>query len=135
MKKSLVSLLVSFFVLFAVSVQAADFSGLKKKVAEARESLLVMIKITGKQGPDQQKRVKETADAVSEMLSVMKAPPGKEAQFKELVDTWSIFKKLREEEIVPLILSDKREEADKLAGGAQRERYKKVKQLCDELGK
>ena len=87
-----------------------------------------------KRGADQQKIVKETADAVSAKLTKMKAPAGKEAQLKELVETWNAFKKTREDELVPAILAGKEDEARKLAGGVQKERITKAQQLVGELG-
>jgi hypothetical protein len=64
----------------------------------------------------------------------MKAPAGKEAQFKELVETWAAFKKTRETELVPAVLAGKDDEAKKLATGVQKERYTKCQQLLGELG-
>jgi len=64
----------------------------------------------------------------------LKAPAGKEAQFKELVDTWSAFKKTREEELVPAILAGKDAEARKIAGGIQKDRYTKCQELLSALG-
>jgi hypothetical protein len=87
-----------------------------------------------KRGADQQKLVKSTADAVSAALAKVKAPAGKEAQLKELVETWSAFKKTREVELVPAILAGKDDEAKKLAGGIQKERITKCQQLVGELG-
>lgn len=133
MKRILGGLLIPFFIFFAVQAEAGQFSELKKKLAGARESLLVMIKVTGKQGPAQQKVVTDTADAVGEMLATLKAPAGKEAQFKELTSTWVTFRKVREEEIIPLVLADRRDEAGKASGGAQKERYRRMRELCDEL--
>lgn len=118
---------------FAGPSYAGEFGELKKKVTEARESLVTLLKNKDKRGADQQKLVKDTADAVSAALAKMKAPAGKDAQFKELVDNWSAFKKTREDELVPAILAGKQEEADKLATGIQRERLKKVLDSCDAL--
>ena len=119
--------------IFAGPSYAGEFGELKKKVTEARETLVTLLKNKDKRGADQQKLVKDTADAVSAALAKMKAPAGKDAQFKELVDAWSAFKKTRENELVPAILAGKQEEADKLATGIQRERLKKVLDSCDEL--
>jgi hypothetical protein len=86
-----------------------------------------------KRGPDHQKVVKDTADAVSAKLAKMKAPAGKEAQFKELVDNWNAFKNTREKELVPAILKGNDEEAKKIAGGIQKERYTKCQTITSEL--
>lgn len=135
MKKVLAGLVMVCFVFIAVSAQAGQFGDLKKRIGDARDSLVTMVKNKDKRGADQQKLVKDTADAVSAGLAGMKAPAGKEVQYKELVDTWNAFKKSREEEVVPLLLSGKQEEAEKLAGGVQKERFMKINALCDELGK
>lgn len=123
------------FIVTATASYAAGFGDLKTKIGEARDTLVVMVKNKDKRGADQQKLVKDSANAVSEMLGKMKAPAGKEAKFKELSDTWSAFKKSREEEIVPMLLAGKQEDAEKLAGGAQKERFGKLNALCDELAK
>ena len=133
--KNLCVVLVSFLVfpVLADSAYAGEFGDLKMKATEARESLVTMLKNKDKRGPDQQKLVKDTADAVSAALAKMKAPAGKEGRFKEMVDAWNAFKQTRENELVPAILAGKQEEADKIATGIQRERLKKVFDACDEL--
>jgi hypothetical protein len=113
---------------------ADDFTDLRGSLSAARESLVTMMVNKDKRGPEQQKLVKDTADAVSAKLAKMKAPAGKEAQFKELVETWNAFKKTRETELVPAILAGKDDEARKLAGGVQKERITKAQQLVGELG-
>jgi hypothetical protein len=135
MKKVLAGLMMLCFVFVVVSANAGHFDDLKKKLGDARESLVTMVKNKDKRGADQQKLVKDTADAVSAALAGMKAPAGKEAQFKELVDTWAAFKKTREDELVPALLAGKQEDAEKLAGGIQKDRFKRVNDLCDELDK
>lgn len=135
MKKVNAMALLVFIVTAALSAYAGEIAALKKKMIDARQSLYVLLDDVNRRGPDQQKRVKDTADAVSAMIAAMKAPVGKEAGFKELVTTWNAFKKTREEELVPLILSRKQKEAEKLATGIQNERFRKMMDLCDELEK
>ena len=118
----------------APAAHANEFADLRGSLSAARESLVTMMVNKDKRGADQQKLVKETADAVSGKLAKMKPPAGKEAQFKELVDTWNAFKKTREVELVPAILSGKDDEARKLAGGVQKDRITKAQQLVGELG-
>ncbi|KPF49870.1 hypothetical protein D621_13870 [beta proteobacterium AAP51] len=122
--------------LVSVSLPAAanEFTELRGQLSAARESLVTMLTNKDKRGPEQQKLVKDTADAVSARLDKMKAPAGKDAQFKELKDTWAAFKKTRETELVPAILAGRDEEARKLAGGIQRERITRCQQLVGELG-
>jgi hypothetical protein len=118
----------------ALPARANDFADLRTKLSAARESLITLLMNKDKRGPDQQKIVKDTADAVSAALAKLKAPAGKEAQFKELVDNWNAFKKTRESELVPDILAGKEEEARKIAGGIQKERITRCQQMVSELG-
>lgn len=115
-------------------VHANEFSDLRTELSAARESLVTMMTNKDKRGADQQKIVKTTADAVSAHLAKMKAPVGKEAQFKELNEAWNAFKKTRETELVPAILAGKEDEARKLLGGIQKERITKCQQLVSDLG-
>jgi hypothetical protein len=112
---------------------AGEFADLRTKLTAARESLIAMMVNKDKRGPDQQKLVKDTADAVSAQLATMKAPAGKEAQFKELVANWNAFKETREKELVPAILKGEDDKAKKIAGGIQKERYTKCQTLTSEL--
>ena len=135
MKKIVALLCFAFFALFAAPwAHAEDFKDLRAKMTVARETLVTMTTDKTKRGPEQQKLVKDTADAASALLGKLKAPAGKEAQFKELTDTWGAFKKTRETELVPLILAGKEDEALKLAGGIQKERINKCMSLLGELG-
>ena len=131
MKKLLSGIAIS---LFALAAQAGEFDDLRSEMTAARESLVTFVVNKEKRGADQQKIVKETADKVSAHLSKIKAPAGKEAQFKELTETWAAFKKTRETELVPAVLAGKDDEAKKLATGIQKERYTKCQQLLGELG-
>lgn len=134
-RRALVSLLAALAVLpFALPAQANEFSELRSQLSAARESLVTMLTNKDKRGADQQKLVKDTADAVSAKLARMKAPAGKEAQFKELNETWAAFKKTREADLVPAILAGRDDEARKLAGGIQRERITRCQELVSELG-
>lgn len=121
-------------VLAAPGAYAQDFKELRTKMTAARESLVTLATDKTKRGADQQKLVKDTADAASALLGKLKAPAGKEAQFKELTDTWVAFKTTRETELVPLILAGKDDEALKLAGGIQKERINKCMSLLTALG-
>jgi hypothetical protein len=114
--------------------QANGFEDLRTEMTAARESLVTLVVNKDKRGADQQKLVKETADKVSAHLAKMKAPAGKEAQFKELSDTWAAFKKTREIDLVPAVLAGKDDDAKKLVNGIQKERYTKCQQLLGDLG-
>ena len=114
--------------------QANEFEDLRTEMTAARESLVTLVVNKDKRGADQQKLVKETADKVSAHLAKMRAPAGKEAQFKELSDTWAAFKKTREIDLVPAVLAGKDDDAKKLVNGIQKERYTKCQQLLGDLG-
>ena len=114
--------------------QANEFEDLRTEMTAARESLVTLVVNKDKRGADQQKLVKETADKVSAHLAKMKAPAGKEAQFKELSETWAAFKKTRETELVPAVLAGKDDDAKKLVNGIQKERYTKCQQILGDLG-
>lgn len=133
MKKLLTVFVAIFLFVLAIQANAGEFDDLRTKMSAARESLVAMMIHQEQRGPSQQKLVKDTADAVSAQLAKMKAPAGKEAQFKELVETWSAFKKTRETELVPLILQGKDAEAKKIGGGIQKERITKCQTLINEL--
>jgi len=115
------------------SANAGEFGDLRNKLSAARESLVTMMLHKDQRGADQQKLVKDTADAVSAQLAKMKAPAGKEAQFKELVETWKAFKETREKELVPALLKGDDDAAKKIAGGIQKERITKCQSLTSEL--
>lgn len=134
--KKLVSLLFVALIGLTASQSAFanEFSDLRTKLSAARESLVTMLTNKDKRGADQQKIVKETADAVSAHLAKLKAPAGKEAQFKTLVENWNAFKKTREDDLVPAILAGKDDEARKIAGGIQKERITKCQEMVGELG-
>lgn len=127
--------IVTTVVLAAVAgnAMANDFDELKTKMTTAREALVVMMMKKDKRDAAQQKLVKDSANAVSAHLSKMKAPAGKEAQFKELVDTWGAFKKTRETELVPAILKGEEEKAQSIGGGIQKERITRCQALITEM--
>jgi 23S rRNA pseudoU1915 N3-methylase RlmH len=133
MKKLLA--IFTIFSFLSVSVYAGEFADLRKKIAETRDSAITMLKNKDKRGADYQKTAKDTAEATDNMIQKMKAPAGKEAKFKDLKDTWAAFKKTREQEVIPLTLQGKDEEARKIAESIQKERMKKLNALCDELEK
>lgn len=134
---SRLTVLVALFVFSMVSIAAAigEFADLENKLNSARDSLTTMIQNPKKRDAAQQKLVKDTADAVSAALAGIKITnPDKEHRFKLLVDTWSEFKKTREDVLVPLLLQNKDAEAVSIASGIQAERLGKMISLCEELG-
>jgi len=119
---------------FMMSANAGEFGTLRTEMSAARESLISLMLHADQRGSAEQKKVKDTADAVSAHLAKIKAPAGKEAQFKELVDTWKAFKETREKELVPAILKGDDSKAKQIAGGIQKERITKCQSLISELG-
>lgn len=132
MKYLIISIAVT---IFAQSSFAESVSDLKTAVVEARDSLVIMLKNKDKRDSTQQKLVKETADKVSSMLNKINISADKKDKFEEFKKTWNEFKKTREVELVPAILSGKQEDADKVATGIQKERYKKMNELLGEIEK
>lgn len=130
MKKIIVFFLLA---IFSISSWAGEFNELKGKMSAARASLMVLMSDKDKRDATQQQKVKQTADAVSSAIEKMKAPAGKEAQFKELSETWAAFKETREKELVPAILAGKDDEAKAIANGVQKERYVRCQKLIDLL--
>jgi hypothetical protein len=132
LRKLCVGALAASFLSLTQVAYAGD-AALKTALSEARSTLVDMLKDPAKRTPEQQAAVKKSADAVSEMMAAMKPPAGKEAAFKELSDLWVAFKKTREEELVPLIIAGKQEEADKIGLGIQKERYEKMVAIVDAM--
>lgn len=133
MKKLFATSVVVLWAVISFQVQAGEFGELRAQASTARSSLITFMLHADQRGAAQQKLVKDTADTVSATLSRLKAPAGKEAQFNELKEVWAAFKKTRETELVPLLLKGKDEEAKKIGGGIQKERYLKISDLINEL--
>lgn len=133
-RRSFIAVTALCSLLVALPAHANEFAELRSQLSAARESLVTLMVNKDKRGPDQQKLVKDTANAVSAKLAKLKPPAGKEAEFKELVQTWEAFKTTREVDLVPAILAGKDDEARKIAGGIQKERITKAQQLVGQLG-
>jgi len=119
----------------ALPLAAGEFAVLKSETEVARKELVTMVLYPGKRGPEQQKVVKDTANAVSAHLAKLKAPAGRGPQFKELKETWEAFKHTRETELVPAILAGEKEKAEKIAAGIQKVRLERCYALMLELDK
>jgi hypothetical protein len=126
MKSSSVLLVPSLVLVATVPARAGEFAVLKEEIAAARKALVTMVLYPEKRGPEQQKLVKVSADAVSAHLAKMKAPAGKTPDFKELKETWEAFKQTREKELVPAILAGDKVKYDKLGAGIQKERLDRM---------
>jgi hypothetical protein len=119
----------------AIPASAGEFTVLKDEIVTARKALTDMILNLGKRGPEQQKLVKDSADAVSSHFAKLKAPAGKATEFKELKETWEAFKKTREVELVPAILANDRVKYEKIGAGIQKERLDRIYALIAGLEK
>jgi hypothetical protein len=119
----------------ALPLAAGEFAVLKSETEVARKELVTMVLYREKRTPEQQKLVKDTANAVSAHLAKLKAPAGRGPQFKELKETWEAFKHTRETELVPAILAGEKEKAEKIAAGIQKVRLERCYALMLELDK
>lgn len=127
-------LLVSILVLAAaLPASAGEFTTLKDEIVTARQALVTMVLYRDKRGPEQQRSVKATADAVSVHLAKLKAPEGKANEFKELRSTWDAFKQTREKELVPAILGNEREKYELIGAGIQKQRLDRMYALLATL--
>lgn len=133
MKKFLLALMFTLVSGLMSAAHAGEYDDLRVKLTAARESLITMLLHKDKRGADHQKVVKDTADAVSAQLARMKAPAGKEAQFRELTENWNAFKHTRETELVPAILAGDEAKAKKIAGGIQKDRYTRCQEIVSLL--
>lgn len=124
------SFLVVFCVFISSQVMGSTAEDCKPKVDKARSTLLELM--GGKVSEEQQKAVKDSANVAHTCIMEIKAP-GHEAKVAELQKVWSEFKATRENELVPLILAGKKEEAKKIGGGIQSERIGKVKSIIQQL--
>ena len=121
--------------LLAMPRHTENFGDLKEKAILARRALIVMLKDKNKRGDYWQNMARESTVTVSDLLGRINEPQGMAKEFKELSDTWAAFVKTREEELIPLLLAGKEEEAEKIAKGVQAGRMKKVLILCDALNR
>ena len=133
MNRVLRLLVATLIAIVALPASAGEFASLKDEIVTARQALVSMVLYRDKRGPEQQKSVKATADAVSTHLAKLKAPNGKAAEFKELKSTWEAFKLTREKELVPAILAGEREKFEALGAGVQKQRLDRMYALLATL--
>ena len=131
MKKLLIVSVVSMFA-FVNTAFSSSSAEVKTALFAARETLFTMLKNADKRGPEQQKQVKETADKVTKLINELTVT-GKDAQISEMKKIWADFTKVRDEKVVPYILSGKMQEAESLANGEQKTKFMNVLKLCDEI--
>jgi len=123
---------VSSMFLAASVASAATVSECKGKVNAARQSLVEMM--GGKKDDAQQKKVKDSAEAVNPCLAALKAPAGKDAALADLKKVWGEFLATRVNELVPAILAGQTDKAKTIATGVQKERMDKMNALMAQLG-
>ena len=119
-----IALCLSFALAFPVA--AATSADVKAALGPVRDSLMTMLKNADKRGPDQQALVKSSAEELN-------VAADKKAKLDEMKKLWTDFNKVREAQVVPLILAGNTAEAEKLVTGEQKERLMNVIKLCDEL--
>jgi hypothetical protein len=133
----LTSILLSLAITWAASATASagEFTVLKEEIVAARASLVTLVTDRQKRGPEQQKLVKDTADAVTARFAKLKAPQGKTAEFQELKTTWEAFKATREKDLVPAILANDTAKYTKLGAVIQKERLDRMYALIQIMEK
>lgn len=118
---------------YVVSVTVA---GLKAEMNMARALLLTMMNEKDKEKRDDIKKkldeeIRTYINGGFEKLNASKADTKVKASFKELQETWGVFRDIRDKEIIPLIYAGKIDEAKALGLGAQQDRYKKIMSMMD----
>ena len=135
MKKLLVAATISLFGLFSLSAVAGDFGDFLIKLQASRGTAIDMLLHKDHRGAAEQKNAKEKSDAARAAYAKLKAPAGKESQFKELQDLAVPFMDTRENEVIPRIVKGDDEGAKAILNGIQKERFGKISALVDVLGK
>ncbi len=129
------SLLLGVLVLscFSEIAMAGSCVEIKGGIVTVRESLIGMLKDKTKRTPEQKKIVKDSSDKVTTFIEQFSYAPEKKAEYDEMKQTWADFKKVREEQVVPLLEQGKDADAEKLVTGEQKERLMKVISLCEKI--
>jgi hypothetical protein len=136
---------LSGVVLSGVLMMAAPFANsatvddVASALTEARANLLQMLNSNDKAIQEGLKTKVETASskldtALTTLLADKAMPADKIEQLKAFKTNWEDFKKTREGEIIPAILSGKVDVAKGLAKGVQAERMQKMKAALVALG-
>lgn len=136
---------LSGVVLSGVLMMAAPFANsatvddVANALGEARSNLLQMLNSTDKAAQEGLKTKIEAASskldtALTALLADKTMAADKIEQLKAFKTSWEDFKKTRESEIIPAILSGKADVAKGLAKGIQAERMQKMKAALAALG-
>lgn len=111
--------------------QAATICDVKAQLTEARAKLVDMLGMTDKA---QQEEAKKAITSASEALetaldALLKEGKVDKAKLTQFQETWTAFKKTREEEIIPAIQAGKVEVAKKVATTVQADRVKTMNEV------
>jgi len=135
--KSLVILSLLGVIAIARVVRAAELGDLKAQLADVRGALVAMLDEKDKEKQEElHAKIKKLTKEIDELLPALIAKEkGAEAKGKlgELKETWEAFRNTRDTQIIPAIYAGKVEESKAIAGGIQKERFKKMSSIVDEL--
>ncbi|HLA36979.1 MAG TPA: MCP four helix bundle domain-containing protein [Candidatus Brocadiales bacterium] len=135
--KSLVILSLLGLIGITRGVLAGELDDLKAKLGDVRGALVAMLDEKDKAKQEElHAKIKKLTKDIDELLPALIAKEkGTEAKGKlvELKETWEAFRNTRDTQIIPAIYGGKVEEAKAIAGGVQKERFKKMSSIVDDL--
>lgn len=119
-------------------VISVTLNGLKAEMNRARTLLLTMMNEKDKEKLDAIKKrlddeVRPTINDGFSKLMESRTDDKMKASFKELQDTWDVFRETRDKQIIPLIYAGKVGEAAALGLGVQKERYDKIMNMISSI--
>jgi hypothetical protein len=118
-------------VLTAEPASAESLIELGTKIQLARFTLIEMF--NGRTDLEQQKKVQDSAESVTNYLLKMDNALGERAEFLELKVVWQDFRQTREQQIVPAILRGRVAEARTIFVRVQKPRLERALQLISIL--
>ena len=119
-------LCMSAVVLTSTPGLAAGKADALAELKTAREKLVTLIDTKDKAAQDALiVEIHKASDAVDSQLAALSSDP----KAKEAASIWGDFKKTRETEIIPAVQKGDVATAKKIAGGIQKERFKKMTDL------
>lgn len=117
---------------------SVNLNGIKADINGSRAILLALMaeKDAGKMDAAK-KTILDSNDAIVEQFNILMKMEGADnkmkASFKELKDTWEVFRDTRDKQLIPLVYAGKLDEAKVLGLGIQAERYKKMVSIANDL--
>jgi len=130
MKSIFLALCLTFTTVAAYGSSCTEVKG---GIVTVRDSLLGMLKDKSKRTPEQKKLVADSCEKVTNAIAGLPHSPASNDKFEEMKKIWNDFKKVREEQVVPMIEQGKDAEAEKLATGEQKDRLMKIISMCDQI--